>query len=101
MRWLREQERLAVANHEVDDPIREQTQRFRKAMKWVDDHRAEYLRQWVALVGDRLISCGPDAKQVYQEAKAAGIEVPFVVRVESDLQSSATAITRELLHAPR
>lgn len=84
MRWLREQERLAAADQEVDDPVREQTQRFHKAMKWIDDHRAEYLRQWVALVGDRLISHGPNAKQVYEEAKATGIEVPFVVRVEPE-----------------
>jgi len=78
MRWLREQERLAVQDQQAEDPVREQTDRFRKAMKWIDDHRAEYLGQWVALVGDRLISHGPDARQVYLEAKAAGVEVPFV-----------------------
>ena len=56
MQWLREQERLAVADQQIEDPVRERTERFRKAMKWIDDHRAEYLGQWVALVGDRLIS---------------------------------------------
>lgn len=83
MRWLREQE-LAVAEEEVDPPVREQTQPFRKAMKWIDDHREEYLGQWVALVGDRLISHGPNAKQVHEVARAAGIAVPFVVRVEPE-----------------
>jgi hypothetical protein len=81
MRWLREREQLAVADQQLEDPVREQTERFYKAMKWIDDHRAEYLGQWVALKGDRLISNGPNARQVYEQAKAAGIEIPFVVRV--------------------
>ncbi|HXU39027.1 MAG TPA: DUF5678 domain-containing protein [Blastocatellia bacterium] len=82
MRWLREQERLALVDKQSDDPVREQSERFHLAMKWIDEHRAEYLGQWVALVGDRLISHGPDARQVHLAAKAAGIEIPFVVRVE-------------------
>lgn len=82
MRWLREQERLALADQQSDDRVREQMERFHLAMKWIDEHRAEYLGQWVALVGDRLISDGLDARQVHLAAKAAGIEIPFVVRVE-------------------
>jgi hypothetical protein len=81
MRWLREQERLAVQYQQAEDPIREQTERFQQAMKWIDEHRAEYLGQWVALAGDRLISHGPDARKEYLAAKAAGVEVPFVERV--------------------
>lgn len=80
MRWLREQERLA-AHLPAEDPVRAQTERFDQAMKWIDEHRAEYLGQWVALVGDRLVSHGPDARKVYLAAKAAGVEVPFVERV--------------------
>lgn len=80
MRWLREQERLAV-DQPPDDPVSEQMERFHLAMKWVDEHRAEYLGQYVALVGDRLISHGPDARKVYLAAKAAGVDVPFVERV--------------------
>jgi hypothetical protein len=81
MRWLREQERLSLADQQREDSVREQTERFHQAMKWIDEHRAEYLGQYVALVGDRLISHGSDARQVYLAAKAAGIEVPFVERV--------------------
>lgn len=84
MRWLGEQERLAAQAQRGEDPVREQTARFHKAMKWIEDHRAEYLGQWVALVGDRLISHGPDARQVYLAAKAAGVEVPFVERVREE-----------------
>lgn len=81
LRWLREQERLPRADQQPDDPVREQMERFHQAMKWIDEHRGEYLGQWVALVGDRLISHGPDARKVYLAAKAAGVEVPFVERV--------------------
>ena len=84
MQWLQEQERMAIADQQPEDPVREQTDRFRKAMKWIDDHREQYLGQWVALVGDRLISHGPDARQVYLDAKAAGVEVPFVERVRKE-----------------
>lgn len=84
MRWLREQERLAVQHQHTEEPVRKQTERFRKAMKWIDDHRGEYLGQWVALQGDRLISSGSDARQVHEQAKAAGIAIPFVVRVFED-----------------
>jgi Family of unknown function (DUF5678) len=84
MRWLREQERLAAQDQQAENLVHAQTERFRKAMKWIDDHRAEYLGQWVALVGDRLISHGPDARQVYLAAKAAGVEVPFVEQVREE-----------------
>ena len=80
MRWLRAQE-LAVADQNSKDRVNEQLARFRKAMKWIDDHRAEYIGQWVALHGDRLISNGPNARLVHDQAKAAGIKIPFVVRV--------------------
>ena len=32
---------------------------------WIEAHRDEYLGQWVALDGDRLIAHGSDAKKVY------------------------------------
>jgi hypothetical protein len=53
-------------------------ERFRKAMQWVADHRAEYLNQWVVLHGDQLISAAPDSKTAYEAAKAVGIETPFL-----------------------
>jgi hypothetical protein len=81
MRWLREQERLTAQDQQHQGGVHEQTEQFRKAMKWIEDHRAEYLGQWVALQGDSLISHGPNARQVHLQAKAAGIEIPFVVRV--------------------
>jgi hypothetical protein len=49
--------------------------------KWIEEHRAEYLGQWVALSGDKLLSSGTDAKKVYDAARAAGEKAPFLARV--------------------
>ena len=49
---------------------------------WVSEHRDEYLGQWVALARGRLIAHGHDARAVYRTAREAGINIPFVVRIE-------------------
>lgn len=53
-----------------------------RARAWIENHRGEYLDQWVALDGDRLLAHGTDAREVYLEARAAGVEVPYVERVK-------------------
>ncbi|MGH9938515.1 MAG: DUF5678 domain-containing protein [Blastocatellia bacterium] len=87
--WLQEQERQdAIQRQPAEtvsprsaETVEEQVARFRKAQQWIKEHRAEYLGQWVVLVGDQLISHGFDGHQVCDEAKAAGIEIPFLVQV--------------------
>lgn len=54
-----------------------------RELRWIDEHRAEYVGQWVAVRGDKLLSSGTDGKEVYRAARAAGDERPFVTRVES------------------
>jgi len=48
---------------------------------WIDAHREQYLHQWVALDGDRLLAHGLDAKQVYDEARQQGITSPYLAQV--------------------
>ena len=50
-------------------------------MKWLDENRAAYADQWVAVEGDRLIAANVDPLNVFSAAKAAGIQIPFVVHV--------------------
>ncbi len=96
--WLQEQERqdaaplptAAAAPPRQRETVEEQLARYRKAMDWIDEHRAEYLGQWVVLVGDRLISHGFDSRQVDQTAKAAGIEVPFIALVGEEPEAFMT-----------
>ena len=49
---------------------------------WVAAHRDEYLGQWVAVEDDNLVAQGTNPRQVYLAARDAGIEVPYLVRVE-------------------
>ena len=52
-----------------------------KEMQWIDENRAAYANQWVAVEGDRLIAAGTDPLRVFAAAKSEGIQIPFVVHV--------------------
>lgn len=51
--------------------------------QWLKDNWQAYLGQWVCLEGDQLISHGTDGHAVFAQAKSAGIETPFLVRVQN------------------
>jgi len=53
-------------------PSRDRT----KEMKWIDENRAAYTDQWVAVEGDCLITAGMDPLKVFATAKAKGIQIP-------------------------
>lgn len=53
---------------------------------WIEAHREEYLGQWVALDGDRLIAHGANAREVYLAARAAGVRSPFVEQIMPSLE---------------
>lgn len=80
-RQEREQERLNAIASAREAKLRQELDEYRRAKQWIAEHRAAYLGQWVALEGDRLISHGADALEVDAAAKAAGIDIPFVVRI--------------------
>jgi len=79
--WLQKQERRDLEEPRREEAVRREIEKYKLAKQWIAEHRVQYLGQWVALEGDRLIAYGANAVQVDNEAKAAGIEVPFVVRV--------------------
>jgi hypothetical protein len=54
---------------------------------WINAHRDEYLGQWVALDGDHLIANGADARTVYDAARAQGVEIPYIDRVEPQVEA--------------
>lgn len=53
-----------------------------RELRWIEEHRAEYAEQWVAVRGHKLHSSGSDGREVYEAARAAGDECPFITRVE-------------------
>lgn len=54
---------------------------------WIKAHRDEYLGQWVALDGDQLIAHGANARAVYDAARALGVEIPYIDRVEPPVEA--------------
>jgi hypothetical protein len=53
----------------------------RREMDWLRENRAQYANQWVVVDGDRLIAADEDGHRSFAAAKAAGIDVPFLVHV--------------------
>ena len=53
-----------------------------REMRWLKEHQQEYLGQWVALAGDRLLSHGTNAREVAEAARAAGVAIPFIAQVD-------------------
>lgn len=80
LHWLEEKRKPSPA----DVSWQERNEKFHRAMRWIDANRAGFLGKWVCLDGERLVSHGDDAKQVYREAKAKGIEIPFIEQVREE-----------------
>ncbi|MGI8469419.1 MAG: hypothetical protein ACR2N3_13300 [Pyrinomonadaceae bacterium] len=76
--WYEAEKRNKSKGAAKENLKKHQVERYRKARKWLDEHAAEYMNQWVCLEGDKLIAHGSDALQVHRAAKQAGIVTPFV-----------------------
>lgn len=61
-------------------------------MRWLSEHRREYIELWVALDGDRLLSHNEDLGKVFDEAHAQGVQVPFTAFIEDPDQSSVAGM---------
>lgn len=58
-----------------------------KELEWRRTHRdvlRAYAHQWVVLQGDEIVAHGTDPSQVVGEARARGVTVPYIFRVEAD-----------------
>ena len=51
-------------------------------MRWIAEHGHEYAGQWVALDGERLLSHGANAREVYEAARNSGVQLPLVVKID-------------------
>jgi hypothetical protein len=54
-----------------------------RELQWVREHEHEYIGQWVALDGDRLIAHGKDAEAVFAAARSQ-VPVPFLAHFRPD-----------------
>jgi len=71
---------IETLNHELQDAKPYRTSERERA--WIEQHRDEYIGQWVALDGDRLLAHGANAREVADAARAAGVKAPFLERIE-------------------
>ena len=53
-------------------------------MAWLAAHQYEYLGEWLALDGDILVSHGPDAFAVRDEARRKGVDRPLMHHVPEE-----------------
>ena len=71
-------EEAEQAKREKEITLNRQLERYKKARKWLDENGEKYMNQWVCLEGDQLIAHSVDGRDLYQKAKEAGIEIPFI-----------------------
>src|SRR5436189_2226932 len=69
------------AKREKDKGLQKQLEDNAKSKKWIAEHREEYLNQWICLEGDQLVAHGTDGREVYRQAREAGMEIPFIKRI--------------------
>ncbi len=87
--WFEEQKRTNKEARAKESRLKYQVERYKKARKWLDEHSAEFMNQWVCLEGDKLIAHGADALEVHRKAKEAGIEIPFVHHIVPEYDMGA------------
>ena len=87
---LRPLEPLSLANQQhvlvtiTGLPIAEAVSVRRAEQDWLAAHGHEFRGQWLALQGDMLLSHGPKASAVRNEARQKGVRRPLLVRVPHD-----------------
>ncbi len=57
-----------------------------KEYEWLEQHQQKYIGEWVVLDGDRLIGHGVDPIPFVNQARAEGVQSPFMkfIRDESE-----------------
>jgi predicted DNA-binding antitoxin AbrB/MazE fold protein len=75
---------VTVKDIQVPEQVPEVTSERKAELEWLDVHGGEYRGQWVALQGDALISHGPKAQAVLDEAHSKGVQRPLLVSVPED-----------------
>jgi hypothetical protein len=79
--WAEEKERQMRNSQQCSETLQQEEERFQKAMNWLNENREQYIGQWVALDGNRLISYGTNGKEVHAKALAAGVAVPILEHI--------------------
>ena len=68
----------------ADVPAAASSSEWKAEQEWIRVYGCEYHGQWVALQGGLLLSNGPDARMVRDQARANGVRVPLLVHLADD-----------------
>ena len=68
---------------EVQNMLQQKNEKFRRALQWIERHKAEFDGKFVVLDGDELVAHGDDSKIVYEEARTKGYASPFLKRIKN------------------
>jgi hypothetical protein len=63
-------------------PLSEKLKQHNPNLSWLEEHRAEYAGQWVALHDGQLIAHSNDGESLVEPVRQAGIHSPLIVFVE-------------------
>ena len=63
-------------------PLSEQFKQHNSNLSWLDEHRAEFAGQWVALHKGQLIAHSTDGEALVEPVRQAGVHSPLIVFVE-------------------
>jgi hypothetical protein len=74
-----DEEKRAKSTKDVE--LQKQLDDYAKAKKWIAENGEKYLNQWVCLEGDQLVAHGADGREVFRQAKEAGIKAPFLKHI--------------------
>lgn len=55
----------------------------RPSLRWIEEHRAEFAGQYVALDGDRLVAHGADPQEIIAAVRASGLNGLFFTLIPS------------------
>jgi hypothetical protein len=57
---------------------------YRLEMAWAAKPDPKFFNHWVVLQGDQVVASGPDPKVIYEQARAGGMETPFLIYVSPE-----------------
>lgn len=82
--WIDEEKQKELTEtSEKKAELERKNEKFKRALQWIEEHKAEYDGKFVVLDGDKLVACGDDSKTIYDEARAKGYKSPFLTRVKA------------------
>lgn len=81
--WIDEENQKDSAEENGQEKLKRDNEKFQLALMWIDINKEEFDGQFVLLEGDNLIAYGTNPKELYNRARAKGIEIPFVKRIKA------------------